>query len=91
MATIVKYTDHERPTNQYPKQIISPVRSGPCCFSDMEDVSTPHKDNRWIYAYKRRRQCGFTLRLNLREIPDAALAAALRKVLANSFVRDLPA
>jgi hypothetical protein len=30
------------------------------------------------------------LRVILREIPDAALASELRKILANSFVRNVP-
>ncbi len=91
MATIVKYTDRERPKNQYPTQIISPPRSGPCCFSDMEDVGKPHRDSRWVYGYKRCRKCGFTVRVILQELPNAALAAELRRTLATSFVRNVPA
>ncbi len=91
MPTIVKYTDRERPKNDYPRQIISPVRSGPCCFSDMQDVGGAHQDRRWIYAYKRCRQCGFAVRVILREIPNAALAADLRKTLTTAFVRSVRA
>ncbi len=91
MATIVRYTDRERPKNQYPTEIISPSRSGPCCFSDMEDVGGPHRDHRWLYGYKRCRKCGFTVRVILQELPDAALAAELRQLLAKSFVRNVPA
>lgn len=90
MATIVEYTDEKQPTNQYPRRIISPGRSGPCCFTDMEDVGKPQEDGHWVFQYKRCRTCGFALRLILREIPDAALAAELRKLLANSFVRNVP-
>jgi hypothetical protein len=91
MATIVKYTDRERPRNQYPTQIISPPRSGPCCFSDMEDVGEPHPDRRWVFGYKRCRRCGFTVRVILQELPDTALAAELRQLLVKSFVRNVPA
>ncbi len=90
MATIVEYTDKKQPTNQYPQRIISPGRSGPCCFTDMEGVGQPQADGRWVFQYKRCRTCGFALRVILREIPDAALAAELRKLLANSFVRNVP-
>jgi hypothetical protein len=88
MATIVEYTDQKRPENLYPVRIISPPRPGPCCFSDMEEVGEPQEDDRWIFQYRRRKRCGFALRVILREIPNASLAADLRKTLANSFVRD---
>jgi hypothetical protein len=90
MATIVEYTDEKQPKNSYPQRIISPVRSGPCCFTDMEEVGKPQEDGRWVFQYKRCKKCGFALRVILREIPDAALAAELRKILANSFVRNVP-
>ena len=38
MPTIVEYTDRKQPENLYPQRIISPPRSGPCCFSDMEEI-----------------------------------------------------
>lgn len=88
MATIVEYTDQKRPENLYPVRIISPPRPGPCCFSDMEEVGEPQEDDRWIFQYRRCKRCGFALRVILREIPNASLAADLRKTLANSFVRD---
>lgn len=90
MATIVEYTDQKEPKNLYPHRIISPVRSGPCCFTDMEEIGKPQEEGRWVFQYKRCRKCGFTLRVILREIPDAGLAAELRKILANSFVRNVP-
>lgn len=90
MTTIVEYTDRKQPRNQYPQRIVSPVRSGPCCFTDMEEIGKPQEDGRWVFQYKRCRKCGFALRVILREIPDAALAAELRKILANSFVRNVP-
>ena len=89
-ATIVEYTDLKEPRNAYPHRIISPVRSGPCCFTDMEEVGKPQEDGRWVFQYKRCKKCGFALRVILREIPDAALAAELRRILANSFVRNVP-
>jgi len=90
MATIVEYTDQKSPANRYPRRIISPSRSGPCCFSDMEELGTPQEDARWVYRYRRCRQCGFAVRVILREIPDAALIASLRVGLAHSFMRNVP-
>lgn len=90
LATIVEYTDQKPAKNQFPERIVSPVRSGPCCFTDMEEIGTPQEDGRWVFQYKRCKKCGFSLRVILREIPDAALASELRKILANSFVRNVP-
>lgn len=90
MATIVEYTDQKRPKNLFPERIVSPVRSGPCCFSDMEEIGEPQEDGRWVFRYKRCQKCGFTVRVILREIPDATLANELRKILATSFVRNVP-
>ena len=90
MGTIVEYTDQKPPANRYPRRIISPSRSGPCCFSDMEELGRPQEDARWVYQYRRCRQCGFAVRVILREIPDAALMASLREGLAHSFMRNVP-
>lgn len=90
IPTIVEYTDQKRPKNAYPARIVSPPRSGPCCFSDMEEVGKPQQEGRWVFQYRRCRQCGFAVRVILREIPDEALAAELRRTLANSFVRNVP-
>ena len=91
MATIVEYTLEKRPTNEYPARIVSPLRSGSCCFSDMEEIGEPFEEGRWVFRYKRCRRCGFTLRVILREIPDAALAAELRVTLGRVFVGKAPA
>ena len=88
MVTIVEYTDQRQPENQYPERIISPPRSGPCCFSDMEEVGEPSKDGRCIFQYKRCRKCGFAVRMILREIVDSVMIAQLRETLARSFTRD---
>ncbi len=90
MATIVEYTNQKPPSNQYPQRIVSPARSGPCCFTDMEDVGTPQENGHWVFQYKRCRTCGFALRVILRELPDVALIADLRKILATAFVRNVP-
>ncbi len=90
IATIIEYSDQKQPSNQFPRRIVSPVRSKPCCFTDMEELGKPRNEGRWVYQYKRCRKCGFAVRVILREIPDAALAADLRRILANSFVRNVP-
>jgi hypothetical protein len=90
MGTIVQYTDRQRPQNDYPKCIVSPTRARPCCFSDMEELGTAHETDRWVYQYKRCRQCGFTVRVILREIPNEVLVGTLRRILETSFQRNVP-
>jgi hypothetical protein len=68
----------------------SPTRPQPCCISDMEEHGTSHATDRWVFQYKRCRQCGFTVRVILREIPDEALVGTLRQILAASFQRNAP-
>jgi hypothetical protein len=57
----------------------------------METLGEPQEDERWVYQYRRCRQCGFAVRVILREIPNAALTASLRETLAHSFFRNVPA
>jgi hypothetical protein len=90
MATIVEYTDRKRPRNLYPARIISPARPQPCCYSDMAEIGTSHETDRWVFQYKRCRQCGFTVRVIVREIRDEALLAELRQILTRSFTRNVP-
>ena len=90
MPTIVTYTDRKPAANRYPHRIVSPCRPGPCCFTDMEEVGTARQEGRWVFQYRRCRQCGFTVRVIVREIPDAALAQELRQILARTFVRNVP-
>jgi hypothetical protein len=90
MSSIVKYTDAKPAENRYPERIISPRKSGACCFSDMEMVGETHAEGRWVFQYRRCRKCGFAVRVILRQIPDDELMAAVRKDFANLFVRRPP-
>ncbi len=87
VATIVEYTDKRQPENSYPQRIISSPRSGPCCFADREEIGEPTTEGRWVFRYKRCEHCGFAVRVILREIPNAALAAELREALTRTFAR----
>ncbi len=90
MPTIVEYTDQKHPENLYPQRIISPPHSGPCCFSRMEEIGDLQREGNWEYRYKRCRTCGFAVRVIVREVPDEALLADLRQILAVSFQRNVP-
>jgi hypothetical protein len=90
MPTIVEYADAKVPLNRYPHRIISPSHAGPCCFSDTEEIGPEAHGDHWVYRYKRCRACGFTVRVVLRAIPDAALLTSVRKVLSTTFQRRGP-
>jgi hypothetical protein len=90
MTTIVEYTDAKAPRNLYPRRIISPSHSKPCCFSEMEEIGGVQQDGQWEYRYKRCRTCGFAVRVILRALPDEALLRDLRRTLENSFKRNVP-
>ncbi len=81
MSTIVEYTDKIPPENQYPDRIVSPPRSGSCCFTRMETVGTPQADGRWVYQYKRCCQCGFAVRVILEVLPDQESITSVRAML----------
>ena len=87
MPTIVEYSDIRPPKNLYPKRIISPNRSGPCCFSDMEILGNPEVEGLWIYAYRRCRRCGFTVRVVLRRKPDRAAIHAVQALFRTTLSR----
>jgi hypothetical protein len=89
MPTIVEYTNAKSPENRYPWYIVSPPRSGPCCFSEMEEIGEVQREEQWEWVYKRCRTCGFTVQVILRQLPDDALVARLRSELQRSFRRNV--
>ena len=90
MCTTVEYTLAKPPLNLYPWHIVSPPQSGPCCFSSMQALGDPRREGRWEYAFRRCTTCGFTVRVILREFPDAWLLAGLRETFATVFRRNEP-
>jgi hypothetical protein len=62
MATIIEYTDQKKPTNSYPKRIISPLTPGACCCSRMEQIGAEQHEEGWSFIYKRCKKCGFAVR-----------------------------
>ena len=87
MSTIVEYTDTKPPENRYPWRIISPSRSSPCCFSEMEGIGEVRHEERWEYVYKRCKSCGFTVQMILHEVADTTALARLRTLLDRAFRR----
>ncbi len=90
LPTLVTYTDAMPPQNQFPRRVISPTRSGPCCFTDMAALGKPRRNDRYEYEYRRCQTCGFTLRVIVRYLPDKARMTDLRKVFATTLTRNMP-
>jgi len=84
-----RYTDGTPPCNEFPRRILSPTRSGPCCFSVMEELGRVRRGPRYEYVYRRCRTCGFTVRVIVRYLPDQARLAALRKLLDTTLVKNM--
>jgi hypothetical protein len=90
MFTIVQHVDRKPARNLYPKRIVSPRKSGPCCSSNTEMIGRPQEEGCWVFQYRQCRRCGFIVRVILRQIPDYALIAEVRKILSISFRRNVP-
>ena len=86
--SIVQYADRVVPSSEYPERIVSPPRSAACCALGMVDIGAPQEESGWLFQYRRCQRCGFTVRRILREIPDKAQLAQLRRALAHSFVHE---
>ena len=86
--SIVQYADRVVPSSAYPERIVSPPRSAACCALGMVNIGAPQEESGWLFQYRRCQRCGFTVRRILREVPDEALLAQLRRALAHSFVHE---
>ena len=69
MGTIVEYTDLRPPINRYPRRIVSPTHSAPCCVRHMEYIGDRREENDFFFRYRRCSVCGFTVRAILQLIP----------------------
>jgi hypothetical protein len=88
MPTIVQYTDSKAPENAYPERIVSPIQAGPCCFTDMEKLGKRESEGRYQYQYRRCRECGFTVRAIVEELPNLEAIALARQALGKMFSRQ---
>ncbi len=60
---IVKYTDEEPPSNEYPKRIVSPALPKACCTEEnREVVGTTRVVEGFKLCYKICRSCGHAVR-----------------------------
>jgi hypothetical protein len=63
LRNIIRYSDDQKPRNDYPKRIISPTRPGSCCSDENRDVvGTVREVDGFKYCYKICQECGHAVR-----------------------------
>ena len=63
VRNIIRYTDDEKPRNDYPKKIVSPSEPSRCCTDEnREVVGTTKEIDGFKFAYKICRKCGYALK-----------------------------
>jgi len=60
---IIRYTDEEKPRNDYPKRIISPTQPSACCSDENRvNVGNVREVDGFKFCYRICTQCGYALR-----------------------------
>ncbi len=60
---IIRYSDNEKPRNDYPRRIVSPVRPSPCCSEESRTmVGTMREVDGFKFCYKVCDDCGHAVR-----------------------------
>jgi len=63
VRNIIRYTDDEKPRNDYPKRIMSPTRPGSCCSDEnREIVGSVREVDGFKYCYKICQECGHAVK-----------------------------
>ncbi len=63
LRNIIRYSDQEKPRNDYPKRIISPTSPGACCTDEnREVVGNVREVDGFKYCYKVCKSCGHAVR-----------------------------
>jgi hypothetical protein len=60
---IIRYTDEEKPRNDYPRRIISPLRPSSCCSEEnRETVGNMREVDGFKFCYKICTECGHAVK-----------------------------
>jgi len=63
VRNIIRYTDDEKPKNDYPRRIISPTQPARCCSDDnREVVGSMREVDGFKFCYKICAQCGHAVK-----------------------------
>ncbi len=63
VRNIIKYTDDEKPLNEYPKRIVSPPNASPCCRDEnREMIGSAREIDGFKFCYKICAECGHAVK-----------------------------
>lgn len=63
VRNIIKYTDSEKPRNDYPKKIVSPVNPSDCCGDETREIIGNMKEiDGFKFCYKICTECGHAVK-----------------------------
>ena len=63
VKNIIRYTDDEKPRNEYPRKIVSPVNPSSCCRDEnREVVGNPREIDGFKFCYKICGDCGHAVK-----------------------------
>lgn len=63
VKNIIRYSDEEKPRNEYPKRIVSPTRPSKCCKDEnREVVGTSRQVDGFKFCYKICVKCGHAVK-----------------------------
>jgi hypothetical protein len=63
IRNIIRYTDAEKPKNDYPKRIVSPTQPSPCCTEESRTtVGSVREVEGFKFCYKICDSCGHAVR-----------------------------
>lgn len=63
MRNIIRYTEEERPRNEYPRRIVSPPSPSACCTDEnREVVGSKREIDGFKFCYKICKECGHAVK-----------------------------
>ena len=63
LRNIIRYSDDQKPKNDYPKRIISPTARSECCTDENREViGTVREVDGFKYSYRVCKECGHAVR-----------------------------
>ncbi len=75
VKNIIRYTDDEKPRNDYPKRIVSPVSASSCCSDEnRETVGSTREIDGFKFCYKICRECGHAVKFYFPAVESTSTA-----------------
>jgi hypothetical protein len=75
VKNIIRYTDEEKPKNEYPKKIVSPTEPSKCCNDkNREIVGSMREIDGFKFCYKICQECGHAVKFFFPAIDSTSAA-----------------